>query len=207
MRSTTQRRARLPACFAFFRAPASDVGSVAVASDDLAHLGRFIARVQAQVLLDPGRHPRLAGGLHGGRLARQRAFRQLHIVSVGPVQHQPNGNALGHGRRMLLLVPMVGYSQQTGGVAELAFDLAFRRPQANVSSVLGAAVFANAESVTQLKVVRSVVENGRFGKVVPAVGAGLHLNLNKSARTNLAVDYGFRLDGSRGLALNLGEVF
>lgn len=81
----------------FFRAPAPDVGRVAVGGNDLAHWGRAIARVQAQVLLGPGRRPCLPGGLHGERLARQRAFRQLHIVSVGPVQHQPDGNALGLG--------------------------------------------------------------------------------------------------------------
>lgn len=86
------------------------------------------------------------------------------------------------------------------GEAEYRFGL-------SRNGLLGGVVFANAESVTELKVVRGVVENGRFEKVVPAVGAGLRLNLNKSARTNLAVDYGFGLDGSRGLALNLGEVF
>ena len=78
------------------------------------------------------------------------------------------------------------------GEAEYRFGL-------SRNELLGGVVFANAESVTELKVVRGVVENGRFGKVVPAVGAGLRLNL--------AVDYGFGLDGSRGLVLNLGEVF
>jgi hypothetical protein len=51
------------------------------------------------------------------------------------------------------------------------------------------------------------VEDGPFEKVAPAVGGGLRLSLNKASRTNLAIDYGFGMDGSRGLSLNLGEVF
>ena len=73
--------------------------------------------------------------------------------------------------------------------------------------LLGGVVFSNAQSVTELSVMRGHVVDGTFEKVVPAVGAGLRLNLNKSSRTNLAVDYAFGLDGSHGLALNLGEVF
>ena len=51
------------------------------------------------------------------------------------------------------------------------------------------------------------VKDGTLEKVAPAVGGGLRLNLNKASRTNLAIDYGFGIDGSRGLALNLSEVF
>ena len=73
--------------------------------------------------------------------------------------------------------------------------------------LLGGVVFANAQSATELSVVKGQVEDGKFEKIAPAVGGGLRLNLNKASRTNLAIDYGFGLDGSRGLALNLGEVF
>jgi hypothetical protein len=31
--------------------------------------------------------------------------------------------------------------------------------------------------------------------------------VNKFSKTNLALDYGFGLEGSRGFAVNLGEVF
>ncbi|WP_191906359.1 BamA/TamA family outer membrane protein [Hymenobacter baengnokdamensis] len=75
------------------------------------------------------------------------------------------------------------------------------------NSLLGGVVFANAQSVTELSVVRGQVQDGTFEKVVPAVGAGLRLNLNKASRTNLAIDYGFGFDGSHGISLNLGEVF
>ncbi|GAA4504399.1 hypothetical protein GCM10023172_30560 [Hymenobacter ginsengisoli] len=73
--------------------------------------------------------------------------------------------------------------------------------------LLGGVVFANAQSVTELSVMHGRVQDGTFEKVVPSVGGGLRLNLNKASRTNLAIDYGFGFDGSHGLSLNLGEVF
>ncbi len=73
--------------------------------------------------------------------------------------------------------------------------------------LLGGVAFANAQSVTELAVVRGRVEDGGFEKIVPAVGGGLRVNLNKVSHTNLSIDYGFGLDGSHGLSLNLGEVF
>jgi len=79
------------------------------------------------------------------------------------------------------------------GEAEYRFAITRNR-------LLGGVVFANAESVTEQA-------SGRFEKMVPAAGAGLRVNLNKVSHLNLAIDYGFGADGSRGLALNLGEVF
>jgi outer membrane protein assembly factor BamA len=74
--------------------------------------------------------------------------------------------------------------------------------------LLGGVVFANAQSVTEINYTRGKGESdGGFERVVPALGAGLRLNLNKASRTNLAIDYAWGLDGSHGLALNLGEVF
>ncbi|GAB3880813.1 hypothetical protein GCM10028825_00990 [Spirosoma agri] len=66
--------------------------------------------------------------------------------------------------------------------------------------LLGGVVFANAQTVTEQT-------SGQFEKIVPAVGAGLRLKMNKISRTNLSIDYGFGLDGSKGLFFNLGEVF
>lgn len=86
------------------------------------------------------------------------------------------------------------------GEAEYRFGITRNR-------LLGGVVFANAQSVTELSVTHGRVQDGTFEKVVPAVGGGLRLNLNKASRTNLAIDYGFGFDGSRGLSLNLGEVF
>lgn len=66
--------------------------------------------------------------------------------------------------------------------------------------LLGGVVFANAQTVTEQP-------SGRFEKVVPAVGTGLRIKMNKVSRTNLSIDYGFGFDGSKGLFFNLGEVF
>jgi outer membrane protein assembly factor BamA len=86
------------------------------------------------------------------------------------------------------------------GEAEYRFGITRNR-------LLGGVIFTNAQSVTELSVMRGRVQDGTFEKVVPAVGGGLRLNLNKASHTNLAIDYGFGFDGSRGLSLNLGEVF
>lgn len=66
--------------------------------------------------------------------------------------------------------------------------------------LLGGVVFANAQTVNELS-------SNAFERVVPAVGAGLRVRMNKIARTNLCIDYGLGLDGSGGLFFNLGEVF
>lgn len=86
------------------------------------------------------------------------------------------------------------------GEAEYRFVITSNR-------LLGGVVFANAQSVTELSVARGVVQDGHFEKIAPAGGGGLRFNLNETSHTNLAIDYGFGLDGSRGLSLNLGEVF
>jgi len=66
--------------------------------------------------------------------------------------------------------------------------------------LLGGVVFGNAQTVSE------PVTN-RFDRVVPALGMGLRVAMNKLSRTNLAIDYGFGFDGSRALTFNVGEVF
>ncbi|GAB4043511.1 BamA/TamA family outer membrane protein [Spirosoma litoris] len=66
--------------------------------------------------------------------------------------------------------------------------------------LLGGVIFANAQSVTELN-------SGQFEKIAPGIGGGIRIKMNKVSRTNLSIDYGFGLDGSRGLFFNLGEVF
>ncbi len=65
---------------------------------------------------------------------------------------------------------------------------------------LGGVVFANAQSF-------SVEGLNRFQNVWPGWGVGIRLKLNKFSNTNLALDYGFGLEGSGGFYVNLGEVF
>ncbi|QRR02758.1 hypothetical protein HWI92_18470 [Dyadobacter sandarakinus] len=68
------------------------------------------------------------------------------------------------------------------------------------NGLLGAVVFANAQSV-------SAWPSNDFRKISPAGGLGLRVKVNKTSRANVAIDYGFGLHGSRGLFVNLGEVF
>jgi hypothetical protein len=68
------------------------------------------------------------------------------------------------------------------------------------NGLIGAVLFANAESFSEEK-------TNRFETVAPGYGAGIRIKMNKHSRTNLAIDYGFGLNGSRGFFVNLGEVF
>ncbi len=68
------------------------------------------------------------------------------------------------------------------------------------NGLLGGVLFANAQSFTQ-------ISDDEFQVVEPGAGFGIRVKLNKFSRTNLAVDYGFGIDGSQGFAVNLGEIF
>lgn len=65
---------------------------------------------------------------------------------------------------------------------------------------IGGVVFVNAESFSEGTF-------GRFEAVSPGWGAGIRVKLNKFSKTNIALDYGFGLHGSKGIFANLGEVF
>lgn len=49
--------------------------------------------------------------------------------------------------------------------------------------------------------------SSQYNLIIPGFGAGLRVKINKHSGANLAVDYGFGLNGSRGFFVNLGEVF
>jgi hypothetical protein len=68
------------------------------------------------------------------------------------------------------------------------------------NGLLGGVIFANAQSFTE-------PTTNRFEAINPGWGAGIRIKLNKFSRTNIAFDYGFGLNGSRGFFANLGEVF
>ena len=50
-------------------------------------------------------------------------------------------------------------------------------------------------------------ETNRFKKIAPAAGTGLRIKINKHSNTNVAIDYGCGIEGSRGFFVNLGEAF
>lgn len=68
------------------------------------------------------------------------------------------------------------------------------------NGLLGGVIFANAESLSELN-------SNRFEVISPAIGAGLRIKFNKFSHTNICIDYGIGMNGSRGLFTNLGEVF
>lgn len=69
------------------------------------------------------------------------------------------------------------------------------------NGLLGGVVFANVQTYSEYP------DTSHFGRLLPGGGVGLRLKMNKHSNLNLAIDYGFGVGGSRGLFLNLGEVF
>ncbi len=68
------------------------------------------------------------------------------------------------------------------------------------NGLLGGVIFANAESFTEQS-------TNTFETIAPGCGVGLRVKFNKFSNTNVALDYGFGLNGSSGIFVNLGEVF
>jgi hypothetical protein len=48
---------------------------------------------------------------------------------------------------------------------------------------------------------------GKYAVISPGAGLGIRIMLNKFSRTNLALDYAWGTQGSKGFFVNLGEVF
>jgi outer membrane protein assembly factor BamA len=74
------------------------------------------------------------------------------------------------------------------------------RIQLTKNGLFGMVVFTNFESFSN-------INTWQFGTPAPAGGLGLRIKLNKYSRTNIAIDYGFGQEGSRGFFVNLGEAF
>ncbi len=68
------------------------------------------------------------------------------------------------------------------------------------NGLFGGVLFCDAGSVTEMT-------TNRFETILPGIGAGLRIKINKFSGTNDCFDYGFGIRGSRGFAGNLGEVF
>jgi hypothetical protein len=109
-----------------------------------------------------------------------------------------------------LLLPNIGgdpYANTGRGFAEARFrgrnmlylegEYRFRIMK---NGLLGGVLFANTESFSE-------ESNDQFARVYAGYGAGIRIKFNKFSKTNVAFDYAFGTDGSRGLFLNLGEEF
>ncbi|MDP4130299.1 MAG: hypothetical protein Q8918_08955 [Bacteroidota bacterium] len=68
------------------------------------------------------------------------------------------------------------------------------------NGLFGGVAFANMQSFSDYP-------SRQFSKLWPAAGAGLRIKVNKHSNTNIAIDYGIGIDGSKGFFVNLGEVF
>jgi hypothetical protein len=122
-----------------------------------------------------------------------------------------NWLTLGKGRPPYLLLPSTGWDDfyNTGrgyiqgryrGKDMLYFETEYRFGITK-NGLLGGVVFANAESFSR------EISKQQLAFIAPAAGLGIRIRLNKFSGANLCVDYGFGTDGSRGISVNLGEVF
>jgi hypothetical protein len=68
------------------------------------------------------------------------------------------------------------------------------------NGLFGGVVFINSTLISE-------PNTNEFSKINLGAGFGLRIKVNKDARTNLAIDYGFGAEGSRGFFFNLNEVF
>ena len=68
------------------------------------------------------------------------------------------------------------------------------------NGLIGGVVFVNAQSVSEW-------QSKKFETVLPGAGLGLRIKINKFSGANLAIDYGFGTQGSRGLFFNICEIF
>ncbi len=93
-----------------------------------------------------------------------------------------------------------GYTQGRFRGKNLLYGEAEYRVTLTRNGLFGAVVFANAQSVSDWP-------SNRLTRIHPAAGGGVRIKFNKKSNTNVAIDYGFGADGSRGLFVNLGEVF
>jgi outer membrane protein assembly factor BamA len=68
------------------------------------------------------------------------------------------------------------------------------------NGLLGAVIFANSESFSEL-------QGNAFEKMAPAAGTGIRIKINKHSNSNICIDYAAGTGGSHGFFVNLGEVF
>ncbi|MBL4676481.1 MAG: hypothetical protein JKY70_09805, partial [Mucilaginibacter sp.] len=93
-----------------------------------------------------------------------------------------------------------GYIQGRFRGAQMVYGEAEYRFGLTRNGLLGGVVFGNAESF-------SAAPGSALQKVQPGYGVGLRLKLNKVSKTNIAVDYGFGSQGSKGIFVTVGEIF
>ncbi len=93
-----------------------------------------------------------------------------------------------------------GYIQGRFRGAQMVYGEAEYRYRITKNGLIGGVLFLNAETF-------SAAPGTRLQSIQPAIGPGLRIKLNKTSKTNVAIDYGFGRQGSNGLFIDVGEVF
>jgi len=93
-----------------------------------------------------------------------------------------------------------GYIQGRFRGAQEVYAEAEYRFKITRNGLLGGVVFGNAQSF-------SGAPGTPLQSIQPGYGTGLRIKLNKLSKTNIDIDYGFGRQGSRGLFINVGELF
>ncbi|GAB2699600.1 BamA/TamA family outer membrane protein [Mucilaginibacter koreensis] len=93
-----------------------------------------------------------------------------------------------------------GYIQGRFRGAQMLYLESEYRFQLTHNGLLGGVVFVNAQTL-------SAAPGTKLQSIQPAIGPGLRIKLNKTSRTNVAIDYGFGRQGSKGLFIDVGEAF
>ena len=75
------------------------------------------------------------------------------------------------------------------------------------NGLFGGVIFANAETFSTRNTTLESKSLKSFDPLQPGYGAGIRIKINKFSGANLCIDYGWGTKGSRGVAVNLGEVF
>jgi hypothetical protein len=93
-----------------------------------------------------------------------------------------------------------GYIQGRFRGAQMVYLESEYRFKISRNGLLGGVAFINAQSF-------SAAPGTSLQGIQPGFGPGVRIKLNKVSKTNIAIDYGFGREGSRGLFINVGEVF
>ena len=93
-----------------------------------------------------------------------------------------------------------GYIQGRFRGAQMLYGETEYRFRLTGNGLLGGVLFANGQTL-------SGAPGTRLQAIQPAYGPGLRIKLNKVSKTNIAVDYGIGREGSKGLFVNVGEIF
>jgi hypothetical protein len=93
-----------------------------------------------------------------------------------------------------------GYIQGRFRGAQMIYLESEYRFKLTRNGLLGGVVFLNGQSF-------SAAPGTGLQAIQPGYGPGLRIKLNKVSKTNIAIDYGFGREGSKGLFINVGEIF